>query len=113
MFVGKLRAQIKTSDGKTPSKFFGLSHTRTSVLLGLVPGRIGGGFYAGASLAGSSRPKGLTISVPRSLWGVDCFTAEVAQNRKCRAEPRFPRDLISSPRMTALFGDCPLRDRER
>ena len=49
MFVGKLRAQIKTSDGKTPSKFFGLSHTRTSVLLGLVLRRIGGVFYAGAS----------------------------------------------------------------
>ena len=41
----------KTSDGKTPSEFFGLSHTRTSVLLGLVPGRIGGGLFTCAKLA--------------------------------------------------------------
>ena len=42
-----------------PSEFFGLSHTRTSVLLGLVPGRIGGVFYAGASPRRSLRPKGI------------------------------------------------------
>ena len=43
-------AHRKHPTAKVSSKFFGMSHTRTSVLLGLVPGRIGGGFYAGASL---------------------------------------------------------------
>ena len=65
-----------------------------------------GGFYAGASPRRQLKTaEGIDLFLFRTTFGV--------RNRKCRAKPRFSRDLISSPRMTALFGDCPVRDRER
>ena len=44
-------AHRKHPTAKVPSEFFGMSHTRTSVLLGLVPRRIGGSLFTCAKLA--------------------------------------------------------------